>query len=223
MALLQIGNVLLTFLRNQECSSHMSAQQGCPRTKMKYWTTLGTNQTLRAKLGCQRMMVWHNFCLKWKQNFCLPRNVQAWHKAKGFPDLRNVSLVHRTIYYIGIIYFVSSDIWLLSSGINRQLIVAGIHIYKCYSVLQCSCCCMWFLPFVWVSYSCFPTPEWLDGIDVFLSEWPWKGGRDALEWRGHCWYASKGTTLLDNISLKSLICKTVRHTHRLITGICLLV
>jgi len=59
------------------------------------------------------------------------------HRINGFPDLRNVSLVHRTIYYIGIIYFVSSDIWLLSGGINRQLIVAGIHnIYKCYSVLQ---------------------------------------------------------------------------------------
>jgi len=58
------------------------------------------------------------------------------HRVNGFPDLRNVLLVHCTVYYIGIIYFVFSDIWLLSSGINRQLIVAGIHIYECYSVLQ---------------------------------------------------------------------------------------
>ena len=59
------------------------------------------------------------------------------HRVKGFPDLRNVSLVHHTIYYIGIISFVSSDICLLSSGKNRKLIVAGIHFYECYSVLQC--------------------------------------------------------------------------------------
>ena len=94
------------------------------------------------------------------------------HRVKGFPDLRNTSLVHYTIYYIGIIYFVSSDIWLLSSGINRQLIVAGIHIYQCYSVLQCSCCCMWFLPFIWVSYSCFPTLlEWATPVFPLQDGW----------------------------------------------------
>jgi len=58
------------------------------------------------------------------------------YRVKASPNLqRKVSLVQCSYYcYAVIIQFVSSDIWLLSSGMNRQLSVAGIPIHECFSV-----------------------------------------------------------------------------------------
>ena len=122
---------------------------------MKYWNHF--RQQIKFSHSCSiirlpEMMVWHNLLSKLEAKFAINRGIirlgdvlvtnqglSEPQREKTSPNLqRKVSLVKciATIYYAVITSFVSSGSWLLSISMNRQLIVAGIHIHQGYTFMS---------------------------------------------------------------------------------------
>ena len=123
-----------------------------PCTKMKYWNHF--RQQTKFSHSCSIttmpvMMVWHNLLSKQEAKFSINEGIiklgnvlltsqglSELQKGKASPNIqRKVSLVKCSYYLLCSDHIVeSSENWLLNISMNRQLIVAGIHVHECYSV-----------------------------------------------------------------------------------------